>query len=93
MLSVTMQRSLLLHSLLLLAAVPQYETRNHMSTDSNPRFGSQRYTVSLKPSVGEKFLALVLQGLAITGLSLLFPTVVTVNSGRSLHLTNTGEYY
>lgn len=89
--SVTMQRSLPLLLLLLLAiaslrqepaAAAPHKSRGLVPRGWFSRRGPQRQDSVAKTSSAEKFLALVLQGLAITGLSLLFPTVVTVNTGR-----------
>lgn len=86
-----MHRSLPLLFLLLLAlaslrqvstAAASHEGRGLVPHGWVSRLGPQRQGSVAKASPAEKFLALVLQGLAITGLSLLFPTVVTVNTGR-----------
>lgn len=90
--SVTTYRSLPLQLFLLLlalaplsgtlgAAAPHAEGRRLVAGGGRPLLPSHRRDIFGPPSAGEKFLALVLPALAFTGLSLLFPTIVTVNTG------------
>lgn len=99
---VTTHRSLpLLLSLLLLALSPlsgalgppaPHGDGRHLTTGRwRPLLPPHRRDIVGPPSAGEKFLALVLPALAFTGLSLLFPTIITVNSGVRRRRSATGE--
>lgn len=91
--SVTTHRSLPLQLLLLLlafaplkpvlgAAAPHEEGRRLVTRGGWRLLAPNRHHSLGPPSVGEKLIALVLPALAVTGLSLLFPSIVTVNAGR-----------
>lgn len=92
MVSVATHRSLPLQLLLLLLALAPLsgtlevdaapnEGRRLVAVGGWPLLAPYRRDVAGPPSAGEKLLALVLPALAVTGLSLLFPSIVTINTG------------
>lgn len=100
--SVTTHRSLPLQLFLLLlalaplsgalrAAAPHGDGRRLVAGGRRPLLPPHRRDVVGAPSAGEKFLAMVLPALAFTGLSLLFPTIVTVNTGVRRRRSAAGE--
>lgn len=94
--SLILQRLLLLLMLTLLSgvlgvAVPHVKGRRPAQGGGRYLLVPHRRDALGPPSAGEKFLALVLPALAVTGLSLLFPSIVTVNTGRRRRRSAAGE--